>query len=257
MLEIDRRTKRKEWQWSFDSDSDSQIYSHDYVRTWRVTEAQSISLGECHLLSKEQVDWHSRLSEKWKLTARTPLYCLKRATGIHLKYLNITFYTYNSVAGIHNTFKHTPSSDLLLRSPKRSSIRIAQHSLGISSVSSVDSTLVLVWENLPQYELLPDEDDIKPRTSISNPTIFASSLTSVRSNSTDGSLVLLFSQCQRRGPGDDDQFSRIDKNSLERWYTKVDPNTARGQYSMNNSKVVHNVFGLSRTNSVSYYRSKA
>jgi len=41
----------------------------------------------------------------------------------------------------------------------------------------------------------------KKLTDNSNPMVRASFLTSSKSNSTDGSLVLLFSQCHNNGPG--------------------------------------------------------
>ena len=82
-------------------------------------------------------------------------------------------------------------------------------------------------------------------TEISNPTCRASSLTSSRLNSIEGSFVVLFSQCQSKGPVYDDfSLDSSEGDEYKKIQTKIDPDTPRCQNPVNYPKIIDNIFGL-------------
>ena len=78
-------------------------------------------------------------------------------------------------------------------------VRVAEHRARVVGVGGVDGALVLRVGGLA-YEGV--ESYLRQHTEMSKPMALASVLTSSRSSSTEGSLVLLFSQCHKRGPGE-------------------------------------------------------
>lgn len=87
------------------------------------------------------------------------------------------------------------------RSPKRSVIHVTQHALRIIGIRCINRSFVLILNSL--INILDSQRLHRTTTSLtesSKPIVRASVLTSSRSSSTDGSFVLLFSKCQRRGP---------------------------------------------------------
>lgn len=80
-------------------------------------------------------------------------------------------------------------------------------------------------------------------TVISNPIFRASSFISSRSNSTERSFVLLFSQCQSSGPWE--FTSSTGGGHLGNELTKVDPDPTFSENFVDDAKVVHDIFGLS------------
>lgn len=101
--------------------------------------------------------------------------------------------------------------------PESCVVHIAQHRIGIARISCVDCSFVLtaISQMMEMMEMMigiivfhgirerneDSEGRVKKLTDNSNPMVRASFLTSSRSNSMDGSLVLLFSQCHNKGPG--------------------------------------------------------
>lgn len=83
-------------------------------------------------------------------------------------------------------------------------------------------------------------------TDNSKPIVRARFFTSSISSSTEGSLVLLFSQCHKRGPVRNRIMSSESGLREQLWVhdTEVDPDPPRRKYPMNNPEIVHDILGL-------------
>lgn len=127
----------------------------------------------------------------------------------------------------------------LCRSPKGRVIHVSKHALGVIGIGRIDRPFVLVLEvsdcsriNIPTQKL----------TESTNPSLQQRVLSSLRSSSTEISLEVLFSQCQRSGPIR--RVFIIGKFLLSLGLTQVDPYSAGSENTMDNLQIVNDIFRL-------------
>lgn len=99
----------------------------------------------------------------------------------------------------------------------------------------------------PECRVKAEEE--KRRTLNRKPIWRTNAFTSSRSNSIDGSLVLLFSKCHSNGPARQVRTPLEQNETL--WHalkkgvrTEIDPNTTRRKDAVDDAKVIHDVLGL-------------
>ena len=128
------------------------------------------------------------------------------------------------------------------RGPERGAVRVAQHALLVGHVRGIVRTLVL-FKIVNQFAWVKLRQQSYP-TLMSKPILRASSLTSSRSSSTEGSFDVLFSKCHNNGPSRDQPTAEV--KQLDERRTNVDPNTTWGQNLMHETQVVDDVFRLEK-----------
>ena len=130
-------------------------------------------------------------------------------------------------------------------------IYVTEHRILIVNIGRINSTFVLI-----AVSPVPAREQDTP-TLMSKPICAASALTSSRSSSIEGSLVVFSSKCQRSGPSIGARTSesrRNHTNTQSQDHTQINPDTARSENSMDDSKVIHDIFRLrkSSVNSTPY-----